>query len=236
MSRKTTLQQDIVIEARSVDRRFSIGGHDITALAPVNIAVRRGELFVITGSSGSGKSTLLNLLSGLDRPSSGEVFFKGTSLSSINERILAGLRNNDFGFIFQTPHLLPDKTIFENVALPFRYGDIVDPELWRNRCLELLGYVGLSHLKERYPDTLSGGEMQRVVFARALSREPEIIFADEPTGSLDAENSTRLMTLLREQTRQGRTVIMVSHDAEAIAYGSKTLLLDKFNPGKTTAS
>ncbi len=221
-------QQDVVIEARSVGRCFTIGGHNITALARVSVAVRRGELLVITGPSGSGKSTLLNLLSGLDRPSSGEVFFKGTSLGSISEQVLAGLRNNGFGFIFQTPHLLPDKTIFENVALPFRYGDIVDPELWRNRCLELLEYVGLSHLNQRYPATLSGGEMQRVVFARALTRKPEIIFADEPTGSLDAENSTRLMTLLQEQTQKGRTVIMVSHDADAIAYGTKTLLLDKF--------
>lgn len=202
------------------------------ALAPFSLQVHSGEFLTVTGPSGAGKSTLLNLLSGLDRPSEGEVLFRGVSISSLAERKVAVLRNSHFGFIFQTPHLLPGKTVLENVALPFHYGTVTPLNRIRKRCEDLLEYVGLAEVASRYPTTLSGGEMQRVVFARALVREPEIIFADEPTGSLDGLNAQRILNLLKEQTTKGCTVIMVSHDNEAIAFGSRIVQLKKIQSGE----
>jgi ABC-type lipoprotein export system ATPase subunit len=217
-----------LLEADRAERYFDLGGRQSHALGPTSIAVKRGEFLSISGVSGSGKSTLLNLMSGLDRPSAGRVVYQGTDLFTLTEAELAATRNADFGFIFQTPHLLPDRTVLENVALPFLYGQRITAGKVRERCLELLDYVGLGNLAERYPATLSGGEMQRVVCARALAREPQVIFADEPTGSLDGENSSKVLDLLREQTLQQRTVIMVTHDLAAAAFADRQLTLEKY--------
>jgi len=192
----------------------------------MSLAVTKAELLVITGKSGSGKSTLLNLLSGLDKPSRGEVMFEGQSLAIMKEREIARLRNGCFGFIFQIPHLLPEKTILENVALPFHYGQRIKTVKVEKRCRELLEYVGLNDLTHRYPNTLSGGEMQRVVFARALARNPKVIFADEPTGSLDAGNSKRILQMLKEHVERGYSVVMATHDADAVEYGTRVVQLD----------
>ncbi|MDK9706096.1 MAG: ABC transporter ATP-binding protein [Desulforhopalus sp.] len=221
----------VILEADKIARFFSIGNTPSLALAEQSLAVQAGEFLVLTGPSGSGKSTLLNLLSGLDRPSHGEVRYRGQSLAAMGHEEIARLRNLSFGFIFQTPHLLPDRTVVENVQLPFHYGPTETQAAIEGRCLELLAYVGMADLASRYPDTLSGGEMQRVVFARALARRPEIIFADEPTGSLDAGNSRRILELLREQTEQGRSVIMATHDADGIAYATRVIRLEKLQIG-----
>ena len=220
----------MLLEACDIERHFRIGTRKIVALDRISAAVNHGEFLVITGPSGSGKSTLLNILSGLDTPSLGEVSFKGRPLSLMEPQQRADLRNESFGFIFQTPHLLFDKTVLENTLLPFSYGSPIDRETAVSRGLELLTHVGLEHLAHRYPNTLSGGEMQRIVFARALCREPDVIFADEPTGNLDGTNSGKLLQLLEEQAGKGRTVIMVTHDPEAAARGSSSLHLSKFIP------
>lgn len=220
-----------LLEAQNVERSFDLGSQSVQALSRVSLSLQSGEFLLIAGPSGSGKSTLLNLLSGLDRPSRGDVLFRGNSLFEAGEQQRVYLRNSCFGFIFQAPHLLPDKTIIENVGLPFHYGELVNSDEIRERCQELLLYVGLESLANRYPNTLSGGEMQRVVFARALVRKPEVIFADEPTGSLDGDNSNHLLELLREQTEKGRSVVMVSHDERSFSYGTTILRLDKFQTG-----
>jgi putative ABC transport system ATP-binding protein len=217
----------MILTAENISRHFLIGGRQVQALDTVTLSVSAGDFLVITGPSGSGKSTLLNLLSGFDKPTTGTVCFHGRGLESLGNGEAAVLRNRSFGFIYQTPHLLADKTVLENVKLPFHYGDWCDQEAVTGRCLDLLEYVGLSDLTDRYPSTLSGGEMQRVVFARALAREPEIIFADEPTGSLDGVNSDKILKMLRDQTEKGRSVIMVTHDNEAIRFGSSQLVLQK---------
>ncbi len=217
----------VLLEAVNISRSFISGDSPCLALAPLSLVVEKGEFLVVTGRSGAGKSTLLHLLSGLDLPSQGEVFFKNRSLSRMNEMEIARLRNSSFGFIFQTPHLLSDRTILENVAMPFSYGEPVAHGTVDKRCRELLAYAGLEELIHRFPGTLSGGEMQRVVFARALVREPEIIFADEPTGSLDGGNSRKIMELLARQVDKGCTVVMVSHDREAGSFGTRTLHLEK---------
>lgn len=217
----------MLLEACNVERIFQVGTQTVTALARISLTVKPGEFLVITGPSGSGKSTFLNILSGLDCPSSGEVLFKGDPMGKLSMQQRATIRNHCFGFIFQTPHLLMDKTILENTFLPFHYGRPTIPEVTVTKCLELLQYVGVEHLSGRYPNTLSGGEMQRVVFARALCREPDVIFADEPTGSLDANNSKKILTLLQDQAEKGRTVIMVTHDPESLRYGNSLLSLQK---------
>jgi ABC-type lipoprotein export system ATPase subunit len=217
----------VLLEAKNISRSFILGEHSCLALAPMSVTVEKGEFLIITGCSGAGKSTLLNLLSGLDLPSLGEVCFKKRSLSMMSEMEIARLRNSSFGFIFQTPHLLYDRTILENVALPFSYGKSVAQAVVEKKCRALLAYVGLEDMVDRFPGTLSGGEMQRVVFARALVRNPEVIFADEPTGSLDGKNSKRIMKLLREQVEKGCSVVMVSHDREAASYGSRVVHLEK---------
>jgi len=187
----------ILLEASNVDRYFEVGSHAVQALSQTSITVNRGDFLVITGPSGSGKSTLLNLLSGLDHPSHGDVYFKGESLSQMSPGRFSLLRNENFGFIFQIPHLLPDKTVFENTFLPFHYSQHFNSAVALAKCYELLENIGLGHLADRYPNTLSGGEMQRVVFARALTREPDIIFADEPTGNLDGKSSKNILQLLQ---------------------------------------
>ncbi|MEM7294679.1 MAG: ABC transporter ATP-binding protein, partial [Pseudomonadota bacterium] len=195
----------------------------------LSLSMQAGELLVLTGPSGSGKSTVLNLLSSLDAPTNGEVRFAGQSLSQMTPRELADLRNARFGFVFQLPHTLPHKTVLENVLLPCLYGSPVAYNSARDLALELLDYVGLSAMADHFPSTLSGGELQRVVFARALVREPQVIFADEPTGSLDAENSHRLLGLLREQTEIGKLVVMATHDGEAMKYATRHHSMDKFS-------
>lgn len=217
----------VLLEAIRISRSFIIGSTSNFALAEQSLAVVPGEFLVLTGPSGSGKSTLLNLLSSLDKPSQGEVRYRGRNLAAMSRQEIAVLRNTHFGFIFQTPHLLPDRTVVENVRLPFHYGHPQPSAEIERRCLELLAYVGMADLASRYPDTLSGGEMQRVVFARALACRPEVIFADEPTGSLDADNSSRILNLLKQQTEDGRAVIMATHDTAGISYGTRIVRLVK---------
>ncbi|MBU1566504.1 MAG: ABC transporter ATP-binding protein [Proteobacteria bacterium] len=212
-----------------MSRSFRIGDQSSLALSEHTLSVQAGEFLVLTGPSGSGKSTLLNVLSGLDRPSLGEVRYRGRSLADMTQQEIARLRNSSFGFIFQTPHLLPDRTVIENVELPFHYGCPRSFSEIRRRCLQLLEYVGMAPLTSRYPDTLSGGEMQRVVFARALACNPEVIFADEPTGSLDAENSCKILELLKKQTANNCSVIMATHDPGGIFYGTRVVRLEKLH-------
>ena len=224
-----------LLEAINVSREFVTGGRSCLALAPTSVSVNPGELLVITGPSGSGKSTLLNLLSGLDSPTAGEVFFAGSRLSSKAQGEIAAIRNESFGFIFQTPHLLQDKTVIENIGLPFHYGKQLPQAAILDRCRKLLAYTGLTDLADRYPSTLSGGEMQRVVFARALVRKPSIIFADEPTGSLDSGNSIQIMTLLKKQAEAGQAAIMVSHDPLSEQFASRVMHLTKSGTGDSHA-
>lgn len=228
------IQTGSLLQAVSVSRLFGKGGSRVIALAPISLTIAKGDFLIINGPSGSGKSTLLNLLSGLDTPTKGEILFAGQSLGMMSPSKIAELRNSFFGFIFQSPHLLPDKTVFENIALPFHYGGLSDAKRLETRCMSLLRYVGLSDLAHRFPSTLSGGEMQRVVFARAIVREPQVIFADEPTGSLDSKNSILLVELLKEQADSGRTVVMVTHDPTLQNYGSRTLNLEKQKLSKVT--
>ncbi|WP_136806986.1 ABC transporter ATP-binding protein [Desulfosediminicola flagellatus] len=224
------------LKATDISRSYALGGRQVHALEKVSLEVAESDFLIVTGPSGSGKSTLLNILSGFDHPTTGDVEYKGNSLFIPGKLDVARVRNSSFGFIYQTPHLIADKTVLENVALAFHYGEWVERKEVERRCSQLLDYVGLGNLIDRHPATLSGGEMQRVVFARALAREPDIIFADEPTGSLDENNSKNILGMLKQQTRQGRAVVMVTHEADAISYGTSYLSLQKARAGVSEVS
>jgi len=185
--------------------------------------VAAGEFVVILGRSGSGKSTLLNLLGGLDRPTAGRVAIAGRSLYELRERELTRLRRERIGFVFQHYNLIPTLTVLENVGLPLEMAG----REWRRPAREWLARVGLEAHVADWPDTLSGGEQQRVAIARALIHDPEVIFADEPTGDLDIDNARRVVDLLQALCRaRGSTLVMATHSREVMGRADRVLGID----------
>nr|UOZ96134.1 Lipoprotein-releasing system ATP-binding protein LolD [Cupriavidus sp.] len=199
------------IEARGVTKQVSDGDTPLTILHEVSLTVAPGTSLAILGPSGCGKSTLLGLLAGLDTPSAGEVIWQGEVISSLSEEDRAARRNGRLGFVFQSFQLLPQLTALENVMLPLELSGHADP---MPLAKDMLDQVGLSSRLGHFPKTLSGGEQQRVALARAFVLNPPLLFADEPTGSLDAISGDRVMSLFFElQARHQTTVIVVTHDA-----------------------
>jgi putative ABC transport system ATP-binding protein len=193
----------------------------------VSFSVPRVSLFAINGPSGSGKTTLLNLLTGIDRPSSGSVVFDGEPLIARTENALARWRGTHVGIIFQFFHLIPTLTAFENVLLALELGGGVRHSEWRARATECLTAVGMERLARRLPSELSGGEQQRVAIARALANDPPLIVADEPTGNLDSNNAEAVFALLEGLVERGKTVVYVTHDRELAGRASASIdLLD----------
>ena len=195
-----------VIQTVHLYKRFG----DITALDDVNITVARGEFVAIMGSSGSGKTTLMNILTCLDTPSEGQVLLNGTDAAVLDEEARRTFRARTIGLVFQQFHLLPYLTACENVMLAQYYHSVTD----KAAALAALERVGLGHRSSHLPKQLSGGEQQRVCIARALINEPEILFADEPTGNLDAENERIVLNIFAELHAQGRTIVMVTHNPD----------------------
>ncbi|WP_298046632.1 ABC transporter ATP-binding protein [uncultured Cardiobacterium sp.] len=195
-----------VIQTVHLYKRFG----DITALDDVNITVARGEFVAIMGSSGSGKTTLMNILTCLDTPSEGQVLLNGTDAAALDEEARRTFRARTIGLVFQQFHLLPYLTACENVMLAQYYHSVTD----KAAALAALERVGLDHRSSHLPKQLSGGEQQRVCIARALINEPEILFADEPTGNLDAENERIVLNIFAELHAQGRTIVMVTHNPD----------------------
>ena len=201
---------DVVLSLEGVGRRLPSGGRLLTILDAVDLDVRRGEFVAVLGPSGSGKSTLLALMAGLDRPSSGEVFFEGERIDGWSEDRLARLRRHKIGFVFQAFQLLGNLTARENVMLPM---ELLGLSQARRRAEELLGAVGLSERGHHYPSQLSGGEQQRVALARAFSPRPALLLADEPTGNLDgATGRVVLDMLVKMRAEEGATLVLVTHD------------------------
>ena len=195
-----------VIQTVHLYKRFGT----VTALDDVNIAVARGEFVAIMGSSGSGKTTLMNILSCLDTPTEGKVLLNGTDAAALDEEARRAFRARTIGLVFQQFHLLPYLTACENVMLAQYYHSVTD----KAAALAALERVGLGHRSSHLPKQLSGGEQQRVCIARALINEPEILFADEPTGNLDAENERIVLNIFAELHAQGRTIVMVTHNPD----------------------
>jgi putative ABC transport system ATP-binding protein len=210
------------IRIENVQKEYVSGRRIIHALRGIDLSIGRGEWVTLLGPSGCGKSTLLNLLSGIDRPTSGRVVINGTEISSRTEEQLSQWRGRNIGIIFQFFQLMPTLTALENVVLPM---DLAGLGRDRARARELLERVGLGALASHLPSELSGGEQQRVAIARALANDPPIILGDEPTGNLDSETGERVLDLFHELWQQGKTIIMVTHDRSNADRGSRVIEL-----------
>lgn len=214
---------ETILELQKVSKRYVSGKNVLTVLDNVSFSVQAGAALSIVGPSGSGKTTLLGLCAGLDRSSSGSVELEHTQLENLNEDQLAAMRNKYVGFIFQNFQLMPTLTAIENVMVPL---ELRGEKKVRARSMELLEKVGLADRGHHYPAQLSGGEQQRVSIARAFSNRPRILFADEPTGNLDAETSEKIVRLIFDLNKEaGTTLLLVTHDAELAARTGRIILL-----------
>jgi putative ABC transport system ATP-binding protein len=205
-----------MIKLENVEKYY--GGHKV--LKGINLIIQKGEFISVMGSSGSGKSTLLNLIGGMDRPEKGAVIVNGGNISVFTDEKLTLYRRTEIGFIFQFFNLLPNITVFENISMPLLLNGSDD----REKVFQYIKRINLDGKEDKYPYQLSGGEQQRVAIARALIHEPEIILADEPTGSLDSETGRKIMDLVQELTEEmNKTVILVTHESYIAEYADRTV-------------
>ncbi len=201
---------EYVIDINSLTKIYQTGKTEFKALDNVRLKIRKGDFICIMGPSGSGKSTLMNIIGCLDRPSSGTVIIDGENISTVNDNQLADIRGRKIGFIFQKFNLMPTMTALKNIALPMVFlGQ--NKTSREQRALELLTKVGLANWATHKPAELSGGQQQRIAIARALSNNPSIILADEPTGNLDTKTGEQIMELLVSLNREGKTILLVTH-------------------------
>jgi putative ABC transport system ATP-binding protein len=207
-----------------VRKVYEVGTELVRALDGVDLDVERGEYLAIMGSSGSGKSTLMNLLGCLDTPSEGSYHLNGQAVEGMSDEELAGIRNKEIGFVFQTFNLLPRATALHNVELPLIYAGLGSRER-RELALEALTRVGLSDRVQHRPNELSGGQRQRVAIARALVNQPSILLADEPTGNLDSATSEEIMGLFEALYREGQTILLVTHESDIAAHARRQVHL-----------
>jgi len=235
----TVAQPDVVrretdaafLRASSVKRFFRMGDSTVHVLKGVDLSVKTGEFLAIEGRSGSGKSTLLHILGALDEADEGMVDFDGRRITSLSSRERSRLRNTQFGFVFQFYHLLPELNVIENTLLASMIehswlGFRAKRPRLRQRAVEVLGQLGMEHRLKHRPNQLSGGERQRVAIARALMNNPRVLFADEPTGNLDAETGQQIMSVLEKLHREsGQTIIMVTHDRTLARQADRVLVL-----------
>lgn len=215
-----------LLELIDIKRSFVNGDVTTDVLKGISFSVEKSEYISIMGPSGCGKSTLLNLLGCLDRPSSGQYFIDGQQVDSLADSVLADIRNQQLGFVFQTFHLLRNLTAVKNVELPLVYRGISKKER-RQRALDALNAVGLSARVDHFPKQMSGGEQQRVAIARSIVGQPQVLLADEPTGALDSKNSVRIMEIFSRLNRELKlTIVQVTHDIKIAYYGDKIIHME----------
>ncbi|HEY3419596.1 MAG TPA: ABC transporter ATP-binding protein [Methanomassiliicoccales archaeon] len=214
-----------MIIATEVTKRYSNNDIVVNALDNASVTINDDEFVLIVGRSGSGKSTLLSVLGGLTRPTNGKVEFNGREIWSMNDSELSSLRSKEIGFVFQFPGLLPTLNAIENVMLPTMFSKNRDEA--GKRAKELLESVGLGDKLRSFPHQLSGGELKRASIARALINNPSVILADEPTGDLDAETEQEIMTQFKEIGKQGKMIIMVTHNPDLSVFATKVLTMNK---------
>ena len=221
-----------MIKANSVTKVVDTSEGSLQILSPISFEVKSGESVAIIGASGSGKSTLLGLLAGLDQVTEGEIFLDGEGLHSMGEEERAALRGNKVGFIFQSFMLVQSLTALENVMLPAEIAGLDNPKAL---AMNILEQVGLKHRAHHFPNQLSGGEQQRAAIARAFITSPKILFADEPTGNLDAKNSAKIESLLFQMNREkGTTLVLVTHDNELAEHCDRQLTMNAGELVETT--
>lgn len=214
-----------LIKLKDINKYYKVGKEKFHVLKSLNINIEEGDFVMIMGKSGSGKTTLLNVLAFLDKFDTGSYFFNYENVSRLNENQRSVFRNKYIGFIFQQFNLIETLNIYQNVELPLIYDGKLNKSERENIVKEKLEQVGLLDKIKSLPLQLSGGQQQRVAIARSLVNNPKLIFADEPTGALDSETSDDIMRLLKELNKQGKTIIMVTHDADLIKYATKVIRL-----------
>ncbi len=216
--------REYVLEVENLKKVYEMGEEKVHALRGVSVKFRRGDFWAVMGSSGSGKSTMLQILGCLDRPTSGTYRLDGREVSRLGDDDLSDVRLKYIGFVFQSFNLIPQLTVAENIALPLYYQGVSDAES-RRRVKEYADYVGLANRLSHRPNQLSGGQQQRVAIARALVTDPVVILADEPTGNLDTAMSVEIMNLFTELHRNGKTIVMVTHEDDIAAYANHRLVM-----------
>jgi putative ABC transport system ATP-binding protein len=215
-----------IVTIRNLSKIYRQGEINVTALHNVSLDIKTGEFLTLMGPSGSGKSTLLHIIAGIDRPTSGECRVQNVDMTRLNESELADWRNQNVGFVFQTFNLIPVLTAYENIELPLLLTRLTRRQR-REHVRTALELVGLGDRSHHLPRQLSGGQEQRVAIARALVTSPSLIVADEPTGNLDSQSAHDALGLLQTLSQSDKTVIMVTHDPKAAAFGSRTIHLEK---------
>jgi len=214
-----------VVSASFLSKTYQTGDIKVEVLKDLNLKIEKGEFAVICGASGSGKTTLLNIIGGIDKPTSGEIIVFNEELSLKDEDFLSDYRCNSVGFVFQAYNLVSTLTVAENVAFPMEW--IRKPaDRIRKRVEELMETVGLEHRADHFPFQLSGGEQQRVAFARALANDPPLLLVDEPTGNLDSKTSLKVIQILQKLKDDGKTVIVATHDERILTLAEQKLLLE----------
>ena len=211
-----------MIEVKGISKIYKMGKEQVIALNNVSLKIDKGEFVAIIGPSGSGKSTLMHIVGGLDSPTAGNVYIEGNDISKLKDKQLSNYRNTKIGFVFQAFNLENSQTALENVMMPLIFAGISKKER-KERALKALEQVGLSNLAKHKPNEMSGGQRQRVSVARALINNPEIIFADEPTGNLDSKSGESIMELFKEINKKGYTVIMVPHNPNEAAKAARII-------------
>ncbi|HAZ36448.1 MAG TPA: macrolide ABC transporter ATP-binding protein [Clostridiaceae bacterium] len=216
---------DNVIDIRNLRKVYRMGEEKVVALDNINLQIKKGEICCLLGTSGSGKSTLLNMMAGLEKPTKGEIIINGYHIERMNEEQITKFRQKHVGFVFQSYNLMNALTALENVALPLEFGG-VKKEIRNKRAFEMLKAVGLGDRIKHKPTEMSGGQQQRVSIARAFIGNPEIVFADEPTGNLDTKTTFEIMDLMVNMARgNNQTLIVVTHDIEISSYADKIIYI-----------
>ncbi len=216
---------DHLIEVRQVVKEFETAAGPFTALKDVDLRVNQGEFVAVIGKSGSGKSTLINMIAGIDRPSSGEVYVGETAVHTLTENQMAAWRGRNLGIVFQFFQLLPTLTIVENVMLPMDFCNVYPSRERQRRAMGLLERVEMAEHAQKLPSAISGGQQQRVAIARALANDPPVIIADEPTGNLDSRTADSVFDLFESLIQQGKTILMVTHDRDLAKRVSRAVII-----------
>ena len=225
------MEKRTILTMKGIVKQYMVGGEVSTVLLGIDLTVEEGEFLAVLGPSGSGKSTLMNIIGCLDVPTAGEYILDGRLIGSQDEKTLAKIRNQEIGFIFQSFFLMQRQTALQNVKLPLIYGDV--PEREQNeRAAEMLRRVGLEDKMNYYPNQLSGGQQQRVAIARAMCNNPAILLADEPTGALDQKTGRQVMELFHKINDEGKTIIMITHDANIAAHAKRIVRILDGNIGE----
>lgn len=215
-----------ILSANGLCKSFAHNGSQIHILSHIDLELYEGDFTVVMGASGSGKSTLLYALSGMDRATAGQVLYNGENIVDAEEKKLAALRHNDFGFIFQQMHLVSNLSLLENIVVPGYLNKEKTAAQVKARAEELLQTMGISHIKSHLPSQVSGGEQQRCAIARAVINSPGLLFADEPTGALNRKNTVEVLNLLTKLNHSGQNILMVTHDIRAALRATRLLYLE----------